>query len=393
MHDGGLLRDLKQDRVLMPFPAILMAVAKRRALLRAAIAMATVVALMFGVVFCALVTVLVASPSSEASVCTSMGPVGEGPSSRRGGGLEIHVGGREPVWLTPRQVTVASGYISVGKQLGIPRDAWIIAIMMALQESTLRVLANSNVPASFQFPHDGVGSDHDSIGSAQQRPAAGWGSVEQLMDLGYNARAFYGGPSGPNRGSPRGLLDVPGWQSLDKGQAAQAVQVSAFPELYSRWEFQATAIVNSLEGDAAPAACANSPIESALPAETKDVSQIRKDVLRFTQAGVGGTYIWGGEEFKAWDCSGYVQWIYKQVGINLPRVEQWRVGQRTESPLPGDLVVQNPQGPDNWGHVGIYAGDGMMYSALNPAAGTLLHPVDWNPGSAYFDLLISEVAP
>ncbi|WP_247046252.1 C40 family peptidase [Arthrobacter rhizosphaerae] len=374
----------------MPIPAMVAALAKRRALLRGATVMAVVVALMFGVVFCAFATVLVANRSSMDSVCISGSAVGERSPDRIDGGLEIHVSGLEPLWLNSRQVTVASGYISVGKQLGVPRDAWIIAIMMALQESTLRVLANSNVPASFQFPHDGVGRDHDSIGSAQQRPAAGWGSVEQLMDLGYNARAFYGGPSGPNRGSPRGLLDIAGWQSMDKGQAAQAVQISAFPELYARWESQATAIVNSLEGDTAPAVCTDSPIESALPAATGDLSQIRKDILRFTQAGVGGTYIWGGEEFKAWDCSGYVQWIYAQVGINLPRVEQWRVGQRTENPQPGDLVVQNPQGLDNWGHVGIYAGNGMMYSALNPAAGTLLHPVDWNPGSAYFDLLTSE---
>ncbi|MCA4132649.1 C40 family peptidase [Arthrobacter sp. M4] len=123
------------------------------------------------------------------------------------------------------------------------------------------------------------------------------------------------------------------------------------------------------------------------PGLSPDLSQVRQDILRFTQQGLGGRYVWGGTAFKAWDCSGYVQWIYRQAGIELPRVEQWRVGLRTENPQPGDLVVQNPQGPDNWGHVGIYAGDGMMYSALNPAAGTLLHPVSWNPGSEYFDLL------
>ena len=358
-----------------------------RALLRAATAVAVVVALMFGAVFCALVAVLVAERSNADAVCISVSPVG-GPSSNKSeGGLEIHSGSQEPVWLTPRKVTVARGYFSVGKKLGIPRDGWIIAIMMALQESTLRVLANPNVPASFQFPHDGVGSDHDSLGSAQQRPAAGWGSVEQLMDPDYNARAFYVGPAGPNLGSPRGLLDVPAWQSMDKGSAAQAVQVSAFPELYARWESKATAIVDSLDGSTTSEACKDSPMKSGLPEAQENLVQIRKDILRFTQAGLGGTYIWGGTAFKAWDCSGYVQWIYRQVGINLPRVEQWRVGHRTDNPQPGDLVVQNPQGPDNWGHVGIYAGDGMMYSALNPSAGTLLHPVDWNSGSAYFDLL------
>ncbi|WOC62643.1 C40 family peptidase [Paenarthrobacter sp. AT5] len=293
----------------------------------------------------------------------------------------------QAVGLSTGQIAVAQGYISVGKQLGVPREAMVIAIMMSLQESTLRMLANANVPASFQFHHDGVGSDHDSVGSAQQRPAAGWGTVAELMDVSYNARAFYGGPSGPNQGSPRGLLDVPGWSAMSKGQAAQAVQVSAFPELYARWEPQATAIVDLLQGGTTVRTCATGESGIPEPVSAEGLSQIRQDILRFTQTGVGGAYVWGGTAFKAWDCSGFVQWIYRQVGIELPRVEQWRVGRMTDNPQVGDLVVQNPQGAFNWGHVGIYAGEGMMYSALNPSAGTLLHPIDWNHGSAYFDLL------
>ncbi|MEV4954157.1 C40 family peptidase [Paenarthrobacter nitroguajacolicus] len=174
---------------------------------------------------------------------------------------------------------------------------------------------------------------------------------------------------------------------MSKGQAAQAVQVSAFPELYARWEPQATAIVDLLQGVTSVPTCIAG--ESTRPdrVSAEGLSQIRQDILRFTQTGVGGAYVWGGTAFKAWDCSGFVQWIYRQVGIELPRVEQWRVGRATDYPQVGDLVVQNPQGPYNWGHVGIYAGDGMMYSALNPSAGTLLHPIDWNPGSAFFVLL------
>ncbi|WP_307027131.1 C40 family peptidase [Arthrobacter globiformis] len=270
----------------------------------------------------------------------------------------------------------------------MPRDWQIIAIMMSLQESSLRVLANSNVPASLRFPHDGIGSDHDSLGTAQQRPAAGWGTVEQLMDPAYNVRAFYGGPNGPNHGSPRGLLDIPGWQFMSKGQAAQAVQVSAFPELYARWEPEADAIVDALAGGVVASSCLESASDSQSTIQNLNLSQVRKDLLRFAKEGLGGHYIWGGTAFKAWDCSGYVQWIYRQAGINLPRVEQWRVGVRTRNPQPGDLVVQNAQGPNNWGHVGIYAGDGKMYSALNPAVGTLLHPIAWNSDTAYFDLLM-----
>jgi cell wall-associated NlpC family hydrolase len=304
-----------------------------------------------------------------------------------GAGIEIRNAGQLLYELNDRQESVARTYIAVGKELGIPHSGQIIAIMMALQESSLRMLANFSVPASLSFPNDGVGRDHDSIGSAQQRPAAGWGTVAQLMDASYNARAFYGGSQGPNRGSPRGLLDIPGWQAMDKGLAVQAVQISAFPELYARWEPAATAIVAALETDTAPAACSTTPLGPRLAGSFSSLSQLRQDILRFTQDGMGGRYVWGGTAFKAWDCSGYVQWIYRKAGIDLPRVEQWRVGVRTEDPQPGDLVVQNPQGPNDWGHVGIYAGDGMMYSALNPAVGTLLHPVSWNPGTAYFDLL------
>ncbi len=74
-----------------------------------------------------------------------------------------------------------------------------------------------------------------------------------------------------------------------------------------------------------------------------------------------------------------MQWVYGKVGITLPRTEQWAAGLPTIDPQPGDLVVQNPDGPNHWGHVGIYAGNGMMYSALNPVVGTLMHPVSWNP--------------
>ncbi|MCP9000304.1 C40 family peptidase [Pseudarthrobacter sp. RMG13] len=370
----------------MPAVALIAGLAKRRTILRAAGAVVMTLILMAAFAFCAAVAVLGANSAARAaSVCSSV-RLSDQPAASAAARI-VRSGSQAPVNLSTRQLAVAKDYVSIGRQLGVPRDGQIIAIMMALQESSLRVLANANVPASLSYPNDGAGSDHDSLGSAQQRPAAGWGTVEQLMDSTYNVRAFYGGPGGPNHGSPRGLLDIGGWQSMTKGQAAQAVQVSAFPELYARWEPEATAIVAALDGGTTPAPCIDTPTGSASATPSAGLSQIRKDILRFTQAGVGGSYVWGGTAFKAWDCSGYVQWIYRQAGINLPRVEQWRVGTRTENPQPGDLVVQNAQGPNNWGHVGIYAGDSMMYSALNPSVGTLLHPIAWNSDTAYFDLL------
>lgn len=367
--------------------AALAIVVRRRAVLRVIFAAAAIMVLAGIMAFAASVAVLASMTGRSAVACTTTGTEVTTTATATGAGMEIREGDHLLYELNARQENVARTYIAVGKQIGIPRSGQIIAIMMALQESSLRMLANPAVPASLGFPNDGLGRDHDSIGSAQQRPAAGWGTVEQLMDATYNARAFYGGPSGPNRGSPRGLLDIPGWQAMNMGNAAQAVQVSAFPELYARWEPAATAIVEALKGDTASAACVPTQEGPRSAESTHNLSQLRQDILRFTQEGLGGRYVWGGTAFRAWDCSGYVQWIYRQAGIELPRVEQWRAGVRTEAPQQGDLVVQNPQGPDNWGHVGIYAGNGMMYSALNPAVGTLLHPIIWNSGTAYFDLL------
>jgi peptidoglycan DL-endopeptidase CwlO len=95
------------------------------------------------------------------------------------------------------------------------------------------------------------------------------------------------------------------------------------------------------------------------------------EIVKIAKAHLGVPYVWGGvSPVDGWDCSGYVQWVFGQVGIKLPRVSQW-VNETKIDPKdaqPGDLVVQ-----DNGTHVGIYIGNGQMYSALNPSVGTLEH--------------------
>lgn len=89
------------------------------------------------------------------------------------------------------------------------------------------------------------------------------------------------------------------------------------------------------------------------------------------QSMVGSPYVYGGTSPSAgWDCSGFVQWVYAQHGIDLPRTFQWHSMTPTSNPQPGDVVVQN-----GGSHVGIYIGGGKMVSALNPSQGTLVHDV------------------
>ncbi|MBA8808356.1 hypothetical protein [Promicromonospora sukumoe] len=153
-----------------------------------------------------------------------------------------------PVSLDRNQLRHAATIISVGSRTkGVGRDGIVVALMASLTESHLQMLANPGAyPASVKHPHDGVGQDFDSLGLFQMRPASGWGSVKELMQPEYQAAAFFGGPNGPNNGSPRGLLDIDGWKNLHKGAAAQAVEVSAYPYRYAQYKPVALAILDQL---------------------------------------------------------------------------------------------------------------------------------------------------
>ena len=230
---------------------------------------------------------IIAPPASLVSVAALMNPaaiscgsgsllLGAVPDS-----LIAQMRDGRSITLNRQQLTHAATIISVGgRTAGVGRNGVAIALMAALTESSLRMLANpSAYPDSMNYPNDGVGSDHDSLGLFQMRPASGWGTVAELMNPEYQARAFFGGPSGPNGGSPRGLLDISGWQLLDPGEAAQAVEVSAFPDRYQNYEPVAESILTALtrpqptgKSGASPTVPETSRIVFPLPAGTYTTS-------------------------------------------------------------------------------------------------------------------------
>lgn len=120
--------------------------------------------------------------------------------------------------LDPHQYAYAADIVASAKQMGMSvRDAQI-AIMTALTESGLRELANTNVPASLQYPHDGTGSDHASLGDFQQQ-TPGWGSVAELMQPHVDHVKFL-----------EALKSKPDRYSIQPWQAAQEVQNSAYSD-------------------------------------------------------------------------------------------------------------------------------------------------------------------
>lgn len=133
--------------------------------------------------------------------------------------------------LDAEQVANAQLIVRVGRELGVPDRGIAIALGTAMQESWIRNLD---------------WGDRDSLGLFQQRPSTGWGTEAEVRDPVRSIKAFYGGASDPNGSRTRGLLDIAGWQSMSFADAAQAVQISAYPERYAQWEAPAHAWLAAL---------------------------------------------------------------------------------------------------------------------------------------------------
>jgi hypothetical protein len=115
--------------------------------------------------------------------------------------------------------------IRIGRELGVSDRGLVVALAAAAQESALHNLDWGHL---------------DSVGLFQQRPGMGWGTPEQILDPEHSVRAFFGGPENPNEDTS-GLLDIDDWESLSVTEAAQAVQLSAYPDAYAKWEASAEA--------------------------------------------------------------------------------------------------------------------------------------------------------
>lgn len=128
----------------------------------------------------------------------------------------------------------------------------------------------------------------------------------------------------------------------------------------------------------------NTSKAATVAVDTSSLDATRAGIVNSAKSGLGGAYIWGGKTFKAWDCSGFVSWVYAQHGIKLTAYTYSMVGELkvTNAPKPGDIVFQN-----GYSHVGIYIGDGKMISALNPTEGTIVHSVSVMSVDGYYTAL------
>jgi NlpC/P60 family/Transglycosylase SLT domain len=105
-------------------------------------------------------------------------------------------------------------------------------------------------------------------------------------------------------------------------------------------------------------------------------------VVELARSQIGMPYVWGASDpHVGFDCSGLVEWVYAQVGVNLPRTAQAQydaTSRLSQDQLqPGDLVFFANTYPsaEPITHVGIYVGNGLMINAANPTSGVGEMPV------------------
>ncbi|MEF2953325.1 MAG: SH3 domain-containing C40 family peptidase [Blautia sp.] len=120
----------------------------------------------------------------------------------------------------------------------------------------------------------------------------------------------------------------------------------------------------------------------AYKVETVEMNTAGKgqEIADFALQFVGNPYVWGGTSLTSGaDCSGFVQSVYRNFGISLPRVaaDQAQAGTRVslEQLQTGDLIFYADGGAIY--HVVLYLGNGQVVHASSAATGIKISPVNW----------------
>jgi cell wall-associated NlpC family hydrolase len=271
--------------------------------------------------------------------------------------------------LTPAQSSNAETIVSVvAAASGESTQAEQIALMVALTESGLH--------------NDGPRRGNaGSLGLFQQRVAAGWGTAAEEQNPADATGMFV-----------QHLLQVPGWQTMRPWLAAQAVQGSAFSNgsNYKTHWLEAGTVLDNVTGSMTAAGCGAGPAGGLVgPASSyglpvgytipSSATNAERLALTYAISKLGSPYVWGAAGPTSFDCSGLTMMAWKQAGVGLDHytVDQMHEGLAISPAAiaPGDLVLtpgSDSPGPGLPGHVGIYLGDGLVESAVDPQVGTVV---------------------
>lgn len=159
-------------------------------------------------------------------------------------------------------------------------------------------------------------------------------------------------------------LNVPQTKSQTEKDAEAAAQAAAEAERAAQQQTAAASRSQSRESLTTTTTTTPSPSGTGGAAVAQYALQFR-----------GYPYVYGGNTPAGWDCSGFVQYVFSQFGISLPRTSGAMmsagspVGSLAEA-QPGDIIT-SPS------HAAIYIGNGMVMNAIGVGAGTDTSAVSW----------------
>ena len=152
----------------------------------------------------------------------------------------------------------------------------------------------------------------------------------------------------------------------EAARAAEAARIAAEQRAAAAAAAAAQAAQNSNNSSANPTPAPSTPSPTT-PAPAPSTSASGQAVLNYAYKFLGTPYVWGGSTPSGFDCSGFTSYVYRNFGVNLPRVSraQATVGTKVAySDLQaGDLVFF---GSGSISHVGIYIGGGNMIHSPRP---------------------------
>ena len=123
---------------------------------------------------------------------------------------------------------------------------------------------------------------------------------------------------------------------------------------------------------------------AAADTETAAGDTIVADAMKY----LGCPYVYGGSSPSGFDCSGFVQYVYKECGYSTERTAASiystnGVAVDKASLQPGDIVCFSSSS-ESIGHVGIYIGNGQFIHASNPSTGVIVSPLDMDYWAANY---------
>ncbi|MBC7374332.1 MAG: C40 family peptidase [Frankiales bacterium] len=135
------------------------------------------------------------------------------------------------------------------------------------------------------------------------------------------------------------------------------------------------------QGSITRTAAASAPmtvtVGSSLRAGSTQGGGFRQQAVRSAAAQNGKPYRYGSTGPDSFDCSGLIQYAFRQAGKSLPRTsgDMYRVSQKISQSAkqPGDLIFMSTDG--RIGHVGVYAGNGKFWDAPRAGKNVSLRPI------------------